>query len=54
MTNKRLISRAMSQLSKRRTADQRKGGRPRSKAPRCPCGLMTVECARKRYHRCPL
>ena len=28
------------------------GGRPRSKAPRCPCGAMTRKRARARGHKC--
>lgn len=31
---------------------QRKGGRPRSDAPRCPCGEMTAKRAAARNHRC--
>jgi hypothetical protein len=27
-------------------------GRPRSKAPRCPCGAMTRKRARARAHHC--
>jgi len=30
----------------------RKGGRPRSAAPRCPCGAMTAARAAARGHRC--
>jgi hypothetical protein len=30
----------------------RNGGRPRSGAPRCPCGAMTVRRALARGHRC--
>lgn len=29
------------------------GGRPRSKAPRCQCGAMTLKRAKARGHRCP-
>lgn len=28
------------------------GGRPRSDAPRCACGAMTLERARARGHKC--
>lgn len=28
------------------------GGRPRTDAPRCPCGAMTVTCAQARAHLC--
>lgn len=34
---------------KRRT---KAGGRPKMDAPRCPCGLMTVKCAKARCHKC--
>jgi hypothetical protein len=30
----------------------RKGGRPRSAAPRCPCGKMTAARAKARRHKC--
>jgi hypothetical protein len=30
----------------------RLGGRPRSKAARCPCGEMTLKRAQARGHRC--
>jgi hypothetical protein len=29
-------------------------GRPRSAAPRCICGAMTLKCAEARRHRCIL
>ncbi len=28
------------------------GGRPRSDAKRCPCGLMTLKRAKARAHKC--
>ena len=28
------------------------GGRPRTDAPRCLCGAMTVKCAEARRHKC--
>ncbi len=28
------------------------GGRPRSNAPGCPCGGMTLKCALARGHKC--
>lgn len=28
------------------------GGRPRSAAPRCACGLLTVKMAALRHHHC--
>jgi hypothetical protein len=30
----------------------RAGGRPRSDAPRCPCGAMTARRAETRRHKC--
>jgi hypothetical protein len=30
----------------------RKGGRPRTDAPRCQCGKMTAKRAAARSHRC--
>jgi hypothetical protein len=32
----------------------RAGGRPRKKAARCACGLMTYARAVARYHKCKL
>jgi hypothetical protein len=32
----------------------RRGGRPRSDAPRCPCGEMTAKRAAARRHKCPV
>lgn len=29
-----------------------RGGRPRSTAPRCPCGEMTLQRAKARGHKC--
>ncbi len=29
------------------------GGRPRSDAPQCRCGAMTLKCAEARRHKCP-
>ncbi len=40
------ISAVMSELSKRRKV--RAGGRPRSNAKRCPCGVMTLKRAQAR------
>ena len=31
-----------------------KGGRPRGKAERCPCGEMTLKRATARKHKCPI
>lgn len=30
----------------------RLGGRPRTEEERCPCGEMTMKCAKARYHHC--
>lgn len=48
-----MISRVMSELSRRRSPEQCKGGpgRPRS-ADRCPCEKFTRSYAAKRGHRC--
>lgn len=54
------ISRVMRELGRRRwknTGDDPRqvgalGGRPRSAAPRCPCGAMTLKRAQARGHRC--
>jgi hypothetical protein len=47
------ISAVMSALSRRRTAEQRKGGPGRPKSPdRCSCGKYTRSYAEKRGHAC--
>lgn len=33
-------------------AKRGKGGRPKSDAPRCPCGEMTLKRAEARKHKC--
>lgn len=43
------LSRAMTAIARRRTLEQRTaGGRPRSNAKRCPCGVMTLKRAQAR------
>ncbi len=44
-------SRSDSKLAAAR-ANGRLGGRPRSRAKRCPCGAMTAACAAVRCHYC--
>jgi hypothetical protein len=44
------LGRALAQ--KRLETPEWKGGRPRTKAPRCPCGAMTRKRALARGHHC--
>lgn len=44
------LGRALAQ--KRLETPDWKGGRPRTKAPRCPCGAMTRKRAKARGHHC--
>lgn len=46
------ISAVMRELAKRRKSIGRNGGRPRTDAPRCPCGRMTARLAALRCHHC--
>ena len=50
MDEQRLISRAMSVLSRRRKV--KRGGRKLSGSPRCACGAMTAKRAEARKHVC--
>lgn len=48
---KAAAGRALQALRKKKSGGTN-GGRPRSDAPRCACGLMTVKCAAARCHVC--
>lgn len=50
--SQKTISAVMREFARRRKPQQRKGGRPRTDAPRCPCGKMTVKAAQVRCHKC--
>jgi hypothetical protein len=53
MPGRKLTKKAARAMAAQRKTYGAGPGRPRgSKDPRCPCGAMTLKCARLRYHHC--
>ena len=49
-----MASKALREAARALSAARKRwaGGRPRSDAPRCPCGAMTLKRAKARAHKC--